>query len=242
MSRTRAGRTLAAAAATALLLAAAPAAQATQSTISGKISPNKGKPGTPLALTIGFTITRENGENNTLRKVVLDFPPNAVANGAKFPSCMPAAINARRSFNSCPKGSLIGRGSLVADVPATDVYNVPGKVTLFNGAGGKSITVHIYAENPVLISQAFTAPLRKTSGRYGYKLTADIPYELQEISDGWFAEVKRFTTTVDAKWRGRGYIEAKRCPKGGRAPIAGAFDFLREAAPTSALGFVTCKP
>jgi hypothetical protein len=242
MSRTRAGRTLAAAAAATLLLAAAPAAMATQSTISGKISPNKGKPGTPLALTIGFTITRENGENNTLRKVVLDFPPNAVANGAKFPSCMPAVINARRSFNGCPRGSLIGRGSLVADVPAADVFNVPGKVTLFNGQGGKSITVHIYAENPVLISEAFTAPLKKTGGRYGYKLTANIPPTLQEIADGWFAEVKRFSTTVNAKWRGRGYIEAKKCPKNGRAPIAGAFDFLREASPTSALGIITCKP
>lgn len=230
------------AAASTLLLTAAPAALATQSTISGKISPSKARPGKPLALTIGFTITRENGQNNTLRRAVLQFPPNAVANGKLFPSCSPDVINARRSFAGCPKGSRIGGGSLVADVPATDVYNVPGRVTLFNGAGGKSITVHIYATNPVEISEAFSAPLVKTGGRYGYKLTADVPDSLQEIADGWFAEVKKFTTTVKATWRGRGYIEAKKCPKSGRAPIAGAFDFLRESSPTSALGFIKCTP
>lgn len=220
---------------------------ATQSTIRGSISPNKGKPGTPLALSVGFTIKRENDQNNTLSRVVLSFPRNATVNGKKFPSCSPETINARRSFSGCPKGSKIGSGSLRADVPAVPVSNVPGTVTLFNGPGGKSITVNIVAHNPVEIFQAFKAPLKKVSGRYGYVLTAPVPKELQEINDGWFAQVKTFQTKVKATWRGTPYIAAKKCPKGGRAPIAGAFSFsaggeVPASDPTTATSFITCKP
>ncbi|MDO8187197.1 hypothetical protein Q5424_09455 [Conexibacter sp. JD483] len=246
MVRTRAGRTLAVAAASTLLLATAPAAMATQSTIRGSISPNKGKPGTALALSVGFTIKRENNENNTLSKVVLSFPRNATVNGAKFPSCKPEQINATRSFSSCPKGSKIGSGSLRADVPAVPVSNVPGIVTLFNGPGGKSITVNIVAHNPVEIFEAFKAPLKKVGGRYGYVLTAPIPTTLQEINDGWFAQVTSFQTKVKATWRNLPYIAAKKCPAGGRAPIAGAFTFspggeIPASASTTATSFITCK-
>ena len=242
------GRILSLAAASALLLATAPSALAAESGITGKISPNKGPVGTPLDLSIGFTIRAADGEQPTLSTAVLDFPNNAVQNGKLFPSCTAAQINAKRGrFTSCPKGSQIGKGSLRADVPNADVYNVPGRVTIFNGAGGKSLTVHIYATNPVLISEAFDAPLVKTSGRFGYRLTSNVPYSLQEISDGWFAVLKSFNTTVGAtrtvRGRKRGYIEAKRCPRGGRAPIAGAFSFMNgTGAATSTTGFISCRP
>ncbi|WP_148260953.1 hypothetical protein [Conexibacter woesei] len=242
------GRILSLAAASALLLATAPAAMAAESGITGKISPNKGPVGTPLDLSIAFTITPAAGEQPTVAKAVLDFPNNAVHNGKLFPSCTAAQINAKRGrFTSCPKGSQVGKGSLRADVPNADVYNVPGRVTIFNGAGGKSLTVHIYATNPVLISEAFDAPLVKTSGRYGYRLTANVPDTLQEISDGWFAVLKRFNTTVGAtrtvRGRKRGFIEAKRCPSGGRAPIGGSFSFRSgTGSPTSTTGFISCRP
>lgn len=242
------GRILSIAAASALLVATAPPALAAESGITGKISPNKGPVGTPLDLSIGFTIRPAAGEQPTVSRAVLDFPANAVQNGRLFPSCTAAQINAKRGrFTSCPKGSQIGRGTLRADVPNVPVYNVPGRVTIFNGAGGKSLTIHIYATNPVLISEAFDAPLVRTRGRYGYRLTANVPRTLQEINDGWFAVLKKFDTTVGAtrmvRGRKRGYIEAKRCPRGGRAPIAGTFSFMNNAvAPTSTTGWITCRP
>lgn len=221
---------------------------AIDSSLTGKISPNKGPVGTPLDLTIGFTLDPASGEPPaTLSKTVLEFPNNAVHNGKLFPSCTAAMINAKRGrFTSCPKGSQVGRGTLRADVPAVPVSNVPGRVTIFNGAGGKSLTVHIYATNPVLISEAFDAPLVKTSGRFGYKLTANIPYSLQEINDGWFAVLRKFETTVGAtkmvNGKKRGFIEAKRCPKGGKAPIGATFSFLRDISTVTTSGTITCKP
>ncbi|MBB4662584.1 hypothetical protein [Conexibacter arvalis] len=247
MSPQRAGRTLAAAAATALLLATAPTALAAESSISGKINPNKGKPGTPLRLTVNFTTEGDEGvESSTLRQVIVQLPPNAVQNAKFFPVCRAVTINAAKSFRNCPKNSQIGRGSLRADVPMTDVYNVPGTVTFFNGSRkGNRITIHVNALRPVPIYEAFDATLLRTRGRYGYKLIANIPDSLQEISPGWFAQVRRFTSTFNAriKVRGktRGYIEAKRCPKARRVPIAGSFAF-RQGSSTSALGWITCRP
>ncbi len=247
MSPHRAGRTFAAAAATALLLAAAPSAMAASSTIGGKIDPVKGKPGTPLKLSVNFTTEGDPGEKSaTLRQVVVQLPPNGVQNAQFFKTCSAAQINAAKSIKACPKGSQVGRGTLKADVPATDVFGVPGTVTFFNGSrNGKRLTIHVRALRPVDINHAFDASLVKTGGRYGYKLTAKIPDILQEISPGWWAQVRRFSSTFNAtttvRGKKRGYIEAKRCPKAGRVPVAGAFDFT-EGASTSALGWITCKP
>lgn len=243
----RHGRALVAATATALLLATAPAAMGQPNSLNGSINPDKGPIGSPIRLTIGFRLDADPGkEAGTLTKVDLFFPPNARTNGALFPSCSPDTINARRSFAGCPKGSKIGTGRIKADVPAADVFNVPATMTIFNGRGGKSVTIHIYAENPVLISEAFTAPLQKTSGRFGYHLTAPIPYTLQEINDGWFTQVRSLTSTINASITRGGrripYIQSTTlCPKSLSVPIASRIAFLRDYAPISQNATIKCR-
>jgi hypothetical protein len=245
----RPGRALAAAAATALLLVSAPAAMGQPNTFSGSINPNKGPIGSPIRLTIGFTLGADAGrEAGTLSRVDVFFPPNARTNGAKFPSCSAETINARRNFAGCPKGSKIGRGRIMADVPATDVFNVPATITFFNGAGGKTITMHVDAQNPVVINEAFSADLIRTRGRFGYHLIARIPPTLQEIADGWFAQVRRFTSTIDAWTRDRRtgrripYIESTTlCPRSLGVPIASRYEFLRDYAPLSASATIRCR-
>ncbi|MDO8209264.1 hypothetical protein [Conexibacter sp. CPCC 206217] len=244
----RHGRALVAATATALLLATAPAAMGQPNSLNGSINPNKGPIGSPLRLTIGFRLDADPGkEAGTLSKVDLFFPPNARTNGALFPSCSPETINARRSFAGCPKGSKIGTGRIRADVPAADVLDVPATMTIFNGRGGKSVTIHIYAENPVLISEAFTAPLTKTSGRFGYHLVAPIPPSLQEIADGWFAQVRTLTSTISGWARNRSgrripYIQSTTlCPKSLSVPIASRIAFLRDYAPISQSATIACR-
>jgi len=220
---------------------------AASSSITGRINPDKGRPGTPLRLTVRFTTEGDPGEQSaTLRRVIVQLPPNAVQNASLFPTCNAATINAAKSFRRCPKKSLIGRGQLRADVPNAETWNVPAIVTFFNGSrSGNRITVHIFAERPVDIYLAFDATLVRTKGRYGYKLTADIPEELQEIYPTWYPQVRwlesSFNQTIVVRGRKRGYIEAKRCPKSGRVPIAGAFDF-RQGSSTSSTGWITCRP
>jgi hypothetical protein len=243
----RPGRKLAAAAATALLLATAPTALAAEYDFSSTINPNKGPIGSPINLKVDFRFGADPGrEAGILRKVDVWFPPNARHNGAQFPSCTPEVINARRSFAGCARGSQIGTGKIMADVPAADVFGVPARLTFFNGPGGKSLTIHAYAENPVLVSQAFKAPLTRTRGRYGYHLVAPIPPELQEIADGWFVQVRTMRTSISA-WTTRGgrripFIQSTTlCPKSLGVPSASRIEFAREYAPVDLTTTIRCR-
>jgi len=242
-------RTLLAATA-ALLVAAPPAAAVLQPTarIGGRITPDRGKPGTPLKLTTVFSIDPNPGETpGTLNRAVLQFPKNGIVNGHLFPSCSPEVINRTRSFRDCPKGSQIGKGRLLGDVPNLELRNVPGRVTLFNGPGGRSITVHIYLTNPALISIAFKAPLKRVRGKYGYTMVNPVPEGLQNlIPPDTFGALRWLTATVGItrkiRGRTRGFIEAGTCPKSGRVPIAGTFYFNEDNASTSTEGFIRCRP
>lgn len=236
-------------AALALLAGAAPAAALSPtSSIGGKIQPANARPGRPIKLTIDFRLNPGPGEiPGTLNRAILRFPPNGVVNGRLFPSCAADTINRTRSFRHCPKGSQIGKGTLRGDVPNLDLSNVPGRVTLFNGPGGRSITVHIYLTNPALITIAFKAPLKRVRGKYGYTMINPVPEGLQNlIPPDSYGALRTLTATVGItrkiRGRTRGYIEAKRCPKGGRVPIAGTFYFNEDNARASTEGFIRCRP
>jgi hypothetical protein len=230
-------------AAAAALLAGAPAASATRAAIDAKATPQDAPPGTPLTLAVRASLSPDlPGQSLTLAAADLRFPDHITLNRRLFPVCRAATINAAGgSFANCPAGSRIGTGSFRADVPAADVFDVPGRLTLFNAGDG--VTIHAFAENPVLVSEAFESRLVRTSGRFGYRLNIVVPYRLQEISEGWFVELRTLTFTAGAKTRvrgrTRGLIEAKRW--GDKVPFAVAFSFLRESAPVTVNGLLDWK-
>ncbi|MDW5593390.1 hypothetical protein VSS74_03515 [Conexibacter stalactiti] len=223
-------------AAAAALLAGAPAAFATRATVNAKAMPQNAAPGTPLTLAVSASLSPDLPDQSmTLAAADVRFPDHVTLNRRLFPVCRAATINAARgSFAGCPAGSRIGAGSFRADVPAADVFNVPGRITIFNGGDGV-VTVHAFAENPVLVSEAFECRLVRTSGRFGYRLNIEVPYRLQEISEGWFVELRTLNFTVGAKTkvrgRTRGLIEVERWTD--NVPFAVTFSFLRESAPVT---------
>lgn len=231
------------AAATALL-AGAPGASATRVTVDAKAMPQNAPLGTPLTLVVNASLSPDlPGQSMTLTAADVRFPDHVTINRRLFPVCRAATINAARgSFTNCPAGSRIGGGSFRADVPATDVFNVPGRITIFNGGDGV-VTAHVYATRPVLVSEAFECRLVRTRGRFGYRLSIELPNRLQEISEGWFVEVRKLTFTVGAKTkvrgRTRGLIEAKRWDD--NMPFAATFNFLRESAPVTVNGLLDWK-
>lgn len=250
----RTGRIAAAAAAATFLLAAtAPAADAPVpvSKLSASISPNKvakvkNGVGTPVTLSINSTITHPSGSRYELTKLVYKFPQGAVTNGKLFPSCDANKLaKAHGQLSACPKGSKVGGGK--ATGTAVDIgVTSSGNVTVFNGPGGKSLTINVNIVTPALINSSFSAPLKKTSGKYGYTLTVNIPSELQTILGGPII-VKQIKTTAGGtrtiKGVKRGFIEAVKCPKGGKAPIHSDLTFTNgtTTSPTSADSFVSCK-
>jgi hypothetical protein len=233
MQSIRTGRIAVAAAAATLIVAAVSPAASTPGgpVVSAKVSasPNHLVPGLtsrhgmPIRLKFHIGIAHPAGSRYRLERVIVRFP-NGVGkpNGNLFPSCSVAKLEAAHNrLSACPKGSKIGGGR--ATGTAVDIgVTSSGKLTLFNGPKGKSITFNVNITTPALINKTFSAPLKKTSGRYGYVLTNNIPTELQNILDGPII-VKSIdvTTGITRVVNGvrRGYIEAFKCPKSHKAPL-----------------------
>ncbi len=236
------GRVACIATATSLLAAAAPAAEAPtlKGTLTASVSPNKAQNppkngiATPLKLKIDTKFQQPAGTTFVLKSLNYQFPGGAsiATNGKLFPSCSVAKLQAARgALKACPKGSKIGSGKATGTAVALQPpITSTGAITLFNGPGGKSITMNINVVRPAAINATFSAPLKKTKGKYGYKLTVNVPTSLQSILDGPIV-VKRIQATTGAtltiKGKQRGYIEAKSnaCPKSGKLPIRGNFFF-----------------
>jgi hypothetical protein len=247
----RTGRiAVAATVATLLVGAAAPAAQAAVgASLRVSISPNRvGRPrggvGTPVKLTNKIVLTHPADSTVRLQKVALLLPSGVgKPNGNLFPSCSASTLNrARGRLSACPRGSKVGSG--VARGTAVDIgVTSSGRMTFFNGPGGRSLTLNVSIINPAQINLTFSAPIKKISGRYGYRVTFNIPAGLQTILDGPIV-VRSIDATVGATRvvRGvrRGYIEALRCPRSRRAPARGEFGF-DDGTTSTADTSITCR-
>lgn len=231
----------AAAVASLLLAAAAPAADAPATltgTLSASISPNKAQnpplngKGTPITLKVDTKFQQPSGTTFVLKSLTYQFPKGAVVNGKSFPVCTAAKILAAHgSLKACPKGSKIGSGVATGTAVALDPpITSTGTLSLFNGPGGKSVTMNVNIVRPAAINATFSSPLKKTSGKFGYKSTVNIPASLQSILDGPIV-VRRIqfsigaTTTIGGKKRGYVEANASACPKSGKVPIRGDFFF-----------------
>ncbi|HZV75571.1 MAG TPA: hypothetical protein VFF79_17815 [Conexibacter sp.] len=252
MQSIRTARIATAAAAATLLLAGTASATAVPgltTAIRASVSPNHlvrgltNAHGMPITLKVAIDITHPAGSRYQLQRVIFKFP-NGVGkpNGNLFPSCSAATLlRAHNRLSACPRGSLVGRGR--ATGTAVDIgVTSSGALTLFNGPGGKSIVFNVNIITPALINDTFTAPLQKTSGRFGYVLTNPIPTDLQNILDGPII-VRHIdvTTGLTRVVRGvrRGYIEAFKCPKSHKAPVHADF-FFSQGATSSADSNIAC--
>jgi hypothetical protein len=239
MQSIRAGRIAAAAAAATLIVAAAaPAATAPglSTSLKASVTPNHlvGGPfspnhGMPIKLSYRATINHPAGSRLQLQRVVVKFPAGVgKPNGNLFPSCSVAKLKAAHGrLSACPKGSKVGSGKAVGTAVDLGVTS-SGVLTLFNGPRGKSITFNVNITTPALINDTFSAPLKKTGGKYGYVLTNVIPDDLQNILDGpIIVRSISVTTGITRVVHGvkRGFIEAYKCPKSHKAPLHSDFTF-----------------
>jgi hypothetical protein len=162
----------------------------------------------------------------TIQQAVVYFPDHAGTNGRLFPSCSVRQIaRFRGNIARCPKGSKIGSGTVKASAIQIGV-TATGRVTMFNGPGGKSITLNIQTLLPAYINESIDAPITQLHGRYGEKLTLVVPHSLQEILSGVFVGVRDFDVTITGAVRVHGvaysYLRARTCPS---IPMHGVFGF-----------------
>jgi hypothetical protein len=105
-------------------------------------------------------------------------------------------------------------------------------LTLFNGPGGRSITMNVSIKTPALINTTISARLRRGKGRFAERLTIVAPPDLTNVLDGEIVTTRVHLTIGATRLVGgvkRGYVEAGRCPSSGRTRTHGAFTFRRDA-------------
>lgn len=175
----------------------------------------------------------------TVSKAVIYFPHGPRVNGRLFPSCDPRRLQRLRGRpGACPAGSRLGGGVALGTSPQFEGVTEHLKVDLYNGRGGRSIVFWLHGENPVLIAGMIVAPFTALrGGRWGYRLTLNVPHDLQEIASGIFASLLDFKVTTGGSvvrgGRRYGFIETLACPPGALVPVRGVFSFRGGGSATS---------
>jgi hypothetical protein len=225
-----------------LCVIAAPAQAEMVQNLAVTVKPPKaGSPRKPKAASIGITISSPTPEPATTQTVDLFLGKGLTFNDAAFPTCTQQMIKRAKGVTRCPRGSLVGRGSARA-IGLFGGTQVPEqlKITVVNGPR-RTLLLFVSGSNPVSISDALVGRLTKVSGRYGWKLSVEIPPQLREIIESTYAPLVDFhvdvkaTTTVK---RGRGrrarrasvsYVATTACPAGGSWPFRADFTFDQAA-------------
>jgi hypothetical protein len=150
-------------------------------TVDAQVSPNKAgtkqKPqGVKLDVTVFFHIP-EAYDPPLVDRVTVLFPKGGLYNGGKFPRCSESVLN-RRGLSGCPKGSIMGKG--MGKATADEVWTYP-KVTVVNG-GPKRVYFYTVMTNPARVQAPIVAKVTKLSGKWSYKVQADIPKSLQVVA------------------------------------------------------------
>jgi len=244
------GRIAAALAVSAALVGASTAGARTLVAIDGTASPAISvftlTPRTvDLTLDTRFSTDVPGALPGTVAKAVIYFPHGPRVNGALFPSCDPRRLQRMRGVRTaCPAGSRLGGGVATGTSPQFEDVIEHLKVDLYNGKGGRSIIFWLHGESPVLIAGMIVAPFTALhGGRWGYRLTLNVPHGLQEIASGIFASLLDFKVTAGGSVvRGGhryGFIETLACPPGALVPVRGVFSF-RGGASTTTDSYIAC--
>jgi hypothetical protein len=113
----------------------------------------------------------------TINKVDLWFPTGTRYNGASYPSCSYARLNAAGP-SACPKKSIMGSG--VATAFADTVVTRP-RITVVNG-GADRVYFYTVLNNPARVQVPVIGHIMRLPGRFAYHLSASIPPRLLVVA------------------------------------------------------------
>lgn len=189
--------------------------------LTGGVTPSRPPipPGTPLSLQLHVRFSSNPlGANFVLQGVDLRFSTKARFNGALFPSCSAQRLRAAHgNLHVCPKGSRVGGGT-AAGRAVTFGISGSGKLAIFNGPGGKSLTFNFSLIHPVQLNVTWSDPIVRLDGGRTILIRERDPMELQSILDSDIVvtriDIHTGATRV-VHGRRRGYIEAGNCGHGG---------------------------
>ncbi|MGZ4184702.1 MAG: hypothetical protein ACXVUE_02315 [Solirubrobacteraceae bacterium] len=117
------------------------------------------------------------GNAPTINKIDLWFPTGTRYDGAGYPSCSYARLNAAGP-SACPKSSIMGSG--VATAFADTVVTRP-RITVVNG-GADRVYFYTVLNNPARVQVPVIGQITRLPGRFAYHLSATIPPRLLVVA------------------------------------------------------------
>jgi hypothetical protein len=181
----------------------------------------------PAAQVLTTTILASPAGNYAAASAVVSLDKNFKFNTSKFRSCSEADVKAGGS--DCPIGSKVGTGTAQAVVTrrpdGSDLgTTIASNLTLnaWNG-GNNRLYILVQATNPLKIQEVIVGRLQNATGKFGKKLNAEIPPELETVS-GFRPTLTKFTLKVGATYKGVPYIQTTGC-NGGKWNFASTVNY-----------------
>jgi hypothetical protein len=201
-------------------------------TVSGSVSPTKAgtkKKPVPVGLKFNYEVGEQGGQRPAVEIAYAIQIDGLQQNGAFFPKCTAAQINAANSDSSCPSSAKVGSGNVEniagsSSNPADKSQTCHLDLTEYNGGKGL-LTLYLSGGAPTCplsISQAIQARVIKNSR--GIAIRFSVPPSLAHPIPGFDNSVVQTTTSLSKKKaKGRGYLESVGGCKGGKRAISVTF-------------------
>ena len=198
----------------------------------------KQPPGQPWAigLSVHSIIDTTTGEKpTTLKSIVFNFP-HAKVNAKYFKTCDPIKLGGAGP-KACPAGSKLGTGTALADARPL-VNPVHATITMFNAKpkNGNPVFIFYASATEVAVNLVIQGELKKTSGKFGYRLEVPIP-RIPTLPGQDDASIHDINVDVAATTKSKGktiyLLQAPTvCPSGG-FPFQTTFNFNDDSSLTS---------
>jgi hypothetical protein len=208
---------------------------AVQGSVNPAVSGSKKKP-VPVELKFSFQVKEASGLRPSPIKTYSIAFYGGVSNGGPFPKCSAQKINAAQSDKGCPKGSLVGSGTVNnAAGNSTDPSDksIPCDLGLkIYNAGRNRAALYLFGNPPqcvIPISQAIDAKFVPAFGGKGQALEFSVPDNLLHPVPGIDNAQTNVSSTIRkitkrVKHRKVGYFQStQKCPKNHKVPIEVTF-------------------
>jgi hypothetical protein len=197
-----------------------------EASFNGEISPKRlprDRPA-PVSVTLSGSIAALDGSPPRLTRIDLAFGARGGLDTTGLPRCPRARLRnatARQALARC-RGAVVGRGTIVAEVPLSPLKPLPVRATVrvFNGwaRGRPAVWAHAYSAAPPVsfVLPFYLQPTR--DGAYGVLLRAPLAEAL-----GPWPRLRSFRISLGRRYRAAGAV---RSYLSARCPLPPEFDSL----------------
>jgi hypothetical protein len=199
-----------------------------------------GKKKKPKAITLGLGIQNNRDAKTTASRIEVLFPKQFKFNLKNFPVCTEETLDpsAGEGTSACDPKSKLGTGTAGAILNPRGANPQPlnFKNTFFVGDGRKQLNIYL-EQTDGDIRKLLVGKIGKAGGKYGQKLTIDIPEDLQQPLPGTYSAL----TDIETKLKGtagkgkkkHGFLNSTGC-KGGRWEFMTRLTYVNNPDPPSA--------